>query len=100
MNAMEHDCDEVRKDNRFNLTGWPYEVEEPAADMVNHPAHYTHGKYEVIEIAEDWFPTDPLLFQALQYMGRCQHKGQLVQDLEKTIWMIQRRIDNFKRDGK
>jgi hypothetical protein len=30
MNAMEHDCDEVRKDNRFNLTGWPYEVEESA----------------------------------------------------------------------
>ena len=24
MNAMEHDCDEVRKDNSFELTGWPY----------------------------------------------------------------------------
>ena len=24
MNAMEHDCDEARKDNRFELTGWPY----------------------------------------------------------------------------
>jgi hypothetical protein len=24
MNAMEHDCDEVRKDNRFELTGYPY----------------------------------------------------------------------------
>ena len=24
MNAMEHDCDEARKDNSFELTGWPY----------------------------------------------------------------------------
>jgi hypothetical protein len=24
MNAMEHDCDEQRKDNSFEFTGWPY----------------------------------------------------------------------------
>jgi hypothetical protein len=32
-------------------------------DPVNHPAHYTFGKLEVIDILEDWFPADPLLWQ-------------------------------------
>jgi len=33
------------------------------SDPVNHPAHYTFGKFEVIDVLEDFFSTDPLLWQ-------------------------------------
>jgi hypothetical protein len=49
-------------------------------DPVNHPAHYTFGKLEVIDILEDWFPTDPLLWQVGKYIARGRHKGAALQD--------------------
>jgi len=39
-------------------------------DNVNHPNHYTFGRYEVIDVLEDWFPTDPLLWQVGKYIAR------------------------------
>ena len=35
------------------------DAEQARKDNVNHPGHYTFGKYEVIDILEDWFPADP-----------------------------------------
>ncbi|GHV86254.1 hypothetical protein AGMMS50230_18620 [Spirochaetia bacterium] len=32
---------------------------KPRNDPVNHPGHYTFGKYEVIDVLEDWFPIGP-----------------------------------------
>lgn len=65
-------------------------------EMVVAPPHYRTGRIEVIDILEDQFPTEPLLFAAGKYLCRCQHKGKLVQDLEKAIWYIQRRIEKEK----
>jgi len=31
-------------------------------DVVNHPAHYTSGKMEVIEVLEDWVQTPQMLW--------------------------------------
>lgn len=61
-------------------------------DEVNSPPHYNKGKFEAIDVMEDWFPDDPLLFTALKYLARCEHKENLVQDLRKAIWYIERRI--------
>jgi hypothetical protein len=61
-------------------------------DLVTHPEHYTFGKYEVIDVLEDWFPADPLLWQVGKYIARAGRKGSLIEDLKKAAWYLQRRI--------
>lgn len=65
-------------------------------DMVNHPPHYTNKKWEVIDVLEEFFPSDPLLFNVGKYIMRHEHKGQSLQDLEKAAWYLQRRINKLK----
>lgn len=60
-------------------------------DMVNHPPHYTKGKYEVIDVIEDW-NLGFHLSNAIKYIARCKYKGQEEQDLKKAIWYIQRTL--------
>ena len=64
-----------------------------AVDMVNHPPHYTSTKYEVIDILEEFFKDDPLLWQCGKYLLRCKGKGNLEQDLSKMIWYAKRRME-------
>lgn len=62
-------------------------------DPVNHPAHYTSGKIEVIDFLEDQkFPFH--LANAVKYISRAGKKDpeKTVQDLEKAIWYINRYI--------
>jgi hypothetical protein len=68
------------------------EKDAPTADAVNRPAHYTFGKYEVIDVLEDWFPSDPLLWQVGKYIARAGRKGPALQDLRKAAWYLARRI--------
>lgn len=67
-------------------------------DMVNHPAHYTSGKYEVIDIIEDSLTKDQVVGYYLgnitKYLLRCQHKGNMLQDLKKADWYLDR-LTNF-----
>lgn len=65
-------------------------------DMVNHPAHYTFGKFEVADVADDWYATEPLLWNANKYMARWDKKGDPIENLEKAIWYIQRKINKLK----
>ena len=65
-------------------------------DMVNKPPHYTKHKWEVIDILEEFFSDDPLLFNAGKYLLRCKEKGNLKQDLGKMIWYAKRRISKEK----
>jgi hypothetical protein len=67
-------------------------IAEKIGNNVNHPSHYTFGKYEVIDVLEDWFETDPLLWQVGKYIARAGHKGNLVEDLKKARWYLDRRI--------
>jgi hypothetical protein len=62
-------------------------------DPVNHPRHYTFGRYEVIDVLEDWFPSDPLLWQVGKYIARARHKGNTLEDLKKAAWYLNRRIE-------
>ena len=62
-------------------------------NMVNHPPHYTSKKYEVIDILEEFFKDDPLLWQCGKYLLRCKEKGTMEQDLSKMIWYAKRKID-------
>lgn len=69
-----------------------FKEERPVNDLVNNPSHYTYGKYEVIDVIEDW-NLNYRLGNAIKYIARCEHKGNKIQDLEKAIWYIRREIE-------
>ena len=73
------------------------EFEENNREMVNHPSHYNQGKYEVIDIIEDW-NLNFNLGSAVKYIGRAGYKDDIIQDLEKAKWYIQREIDRIKKE--
>jgi hypothetical protein len=71
------------------------------SDPVNHPAHYTAGKVEVIEILEQAasHAPDPVLaglqWQVLKYLLRMWLKGNPHQDACKARWYLERLIDRL-----
>ena len=65
-------------------------------EMVNHPKHYNTGKFEVIEVIEDW-NLNFNLGNAVKYISRCEHKGNKKQDLEKAVWYLQRELDKLRK---
>lgn len=62
-------------------------------DNVNHPAHYTRGKIEVIEFIEDQ-KLGYHLGNAVKYICRAGLKDpdKYKEDLQKAIWYINREI--------
>jgi hypothetical protein len=65
-------------------------------DPVNHPSHYTFGRFEVIDVLQDWFPTSPLLWQIVKYVARAQHKGNMLQDLKKAQFYLNKVIQQLE----
>lgn len=61
-------------------------------EMVNHPPHYNFGKYEVIDVLQDWFADDPLAWQVVKYVARYKRKGDPVTDLRKAEFYLKRLI--------
>ncbi len=70
-----------------------------AEDKINHPKHYTHGKFEVIEVIEDW-KLCYHLGNALKYIGRAQHKNNEIDDLKKARWYLDRYIKLLNKNKK
>lgn len=62
-------------------------------DPVNHPAHYTSGKIEVIEAIEDW-KLNYHLGQVIKYVARAGKKDptKIIEDLQKAEWYLKREI--------
>lgn len=62
-------------------------------DNVNHPAHYTDGKIEVIDFIEDK-KLGYHLGNAVKYISRAGKKDpdKYIEDLEKAVWYLQREI--------
>lgn len=65
-------------------------------DIVSKPAHYTEGRdIEPIDVIEDW----TLGFHeanALKYISRSGRKDDQIQDLEKAVWYLERRIGQLE----
>ena len=69
------------------------------ADNVNHPAHYTSGKIEVIDFIEDK-ELNFNLGNVVKYVSRCGRKkssgksmnAKALEDLKKARWYIEREI--------
>lgn len=66
-------------------------VTKAKKETVNHPSHYNQGKYEVIDVIEDW-NLGFSLGNAIKYIARSEHKGNKKEDLEKAIWYLQREV--------
>lgn len=64
-------------------------------DPINHPHHYTYGKYECIDIMEDCFGKDALMtfcyLNAFKYLYRAKHKNG-IQDIKKALFYITKYI--------
>lgn len=54
-------------------------------DNVNHPAHYTQYKREVIELTS---LLDFTLGNAVKYILRAPYKGKMEEDLAKACWYL------------
>jgi hypothetical protein len=74
----------------------PTQPAKPHSDPVNKPAHYTFGYFEVIEVLQDWFPANPLLWQVGKYIARAHHKGNALQDLRKARFYLEREIERLE----
>jgi len=76
-----------------------YEASEMNAerkpDLVNRPAHYTHGGVETIDVIDAW-GLGFCLGNVVKYISRAEHKGTPVQDLEKALWYLKHEIERRK----
>lgn len=74
---------------------------ETEQDMVNHPAHYTFGKYEVLDVIDDW----GLNYErscVIKYVARAGKKNpeKEIEDLEKAEFYLRREIEKLKTEAK
>lgn len=63
-------------------------------DPVNHPAHYTDGKIEVIDFIQDK-KLGFCLGNAVKYIARAGKKdpSKVIEDLKKAAWYLNREIE-------
>ena len=72
-----------------------------AEDRVNHPAHYTRGRFEVIDVIEDAIADAPsnttavLQAQVLKYVLRMWNKDNSHEDARKARWYLDRLISKL-----
>jgi hypothetical protein len=79
------------------LTAKPGVIVNAPVDLVNHPPHYTFGKYEVLDVLMDWFPQSPLMWQVVKYIARAAHKGNLIEDLKKAQFYLNKQIEILEK---
>lgn len=63
-------------------------------ERVNHPAHYGgDAPHETVKCLEAWgLESDALLWNAVKYISRAGKKGDVLEDLQKARWYLERRI--------
>lgn len=84
----------------YNLT-----LATAPVDVVNDPQHYggADNLYEVIKVLEAWgLDKDSYLFNVVKYVARAGKKDAAaeLQDLEKAMYYLKRRIENKKKESK
>lgn len=92
-------------DNDINMFRPVREIK--VEDPVNHPNYYADGKIEVIDYIEDK-NLGYHLGTAVKYISRAGKKHEQgmtdkekeIQDLQKAVWFINRKIDRLKNEGK
>lgn len=90
----QEDAFVIKTDGKEHTLAW-----SKIGDNVNKPKHYTTGKYEVIDVIEDW-DLNFRLANAVKYIARHKHKGKPLEDLKKAAWYLQREIDKWSLPSK
>lgn len=62
---------------------------------VEHPSHYNQGKYEVIDVINDW-KLNFNLGNVVKYIARAEYKNNAIEDLEKALFYLKYEIENKK----
>lgn len=75
------------------------EMFKKSESTVNHPAHYNTGKIEVIDAIEDW-QLDFHLGNVVKYVARAGRKGEMIEDLNKARWYLERKIQQLGKGVK
>lgn len=96
---VKHVKDCINDDFKKCLSCWRKECKETSEtsvenDPVEHPAHYTDGKIEVIDYITDK-KFDFCLGNAVKYISRAgkKDKEKTVEDLKKAVWYINKEIE-------
>lgn len=67
-----------------------------AVDMVNRPPHYTHGKYECIDVMVENFGKEAVKhfcrLNAFKYVWRSDYKNG-TQDIKKAMWYLDKYLE-------
>lgn len=64
-------------------------------EVVEHPSHYNHGKYECIDVIED-LNLNFNLGSCLKYLWRLGRKDDEITELEKAKWYLERELQTRK----
>lgn len=72
--------------------------EDDDLEMVDHPTHYggKDNPYEAIKVIEAW-EVGFNLGNTLKYISRAGKKDNIIQDLEKALFYLDREIQNRKK---
>jgi hypothetical protein len=72
--------------------------EDDDLEMVDHPTHYggKDNPYEAIKVIEAW-EVGFNLGNTLKYISRAGKKDDIIQDLEKALFYLDREIQNRKK---
>ncbi len=81
----DEDAFVIKTDGKEHKLAW---------SSINSPKHYTTGKYEVIDVIEDW-DLNFRLANTIKYIARHKHKGKPLEDLKKALWYLEREIDKW-----
>ena len=69
---------------------------EEKKEMIDHPSHYNQGKFEAIDVIEDW-KLNFNLGNTVKYISRAGHKDNIIQDLKKSLWYLNREIERLEK---
>lgn len=65
-------------------------------DDINHPSHYVDGRaFEPIDVFNEYFRREPLLWQVGKYLSRLGRKGDALKDLRKAEFYLKRKLDDL-----
>ena len=81
----------------LNIDYKELDIKEDKKEMIDHPKHYNMGKYEAIEVIEDW-GLGFNLGNTVKYISRAGHKDNILQDLKKALWYLDREIKRIEKE--
>ena len=89
----------LRKEEKMNDREVSITIDEDDdIEMVDHPTHYggKDNPYEAIKVIEAW-GVGFNLGNTLKYISRAGKKDDIIQDLEKALFYLDREIQNRKK---